>query len=343
MEKLVILENSGEKEEENFKEYLSSLPKEKELNKNKIEQSVKTFENQVRNIIGNNNNNNNNNNSNKSIYDSLLESNKLQYNNKNLITNVKNEIKSKLDLYFRNNISTINSQLFKNLPLMSQTLSQILDKYNNYKNNINNNNNNNQDWIISDFSLYYKNDITNPIKNNGKTVEADFQFLARCNKAMLCSSNNIFTIKWKIEKLTSKLYCGFGICIKKQTDNQDGNYFYKIPYHILWHTKGTKNQTKDNKYAPVNGLIPSYNNDVNGKSKNMFHKVCKFVGTELPELSENDIIGLIFNSNRRILEFELNGKKLDSKLTNIPNCDNQGGLFWCVGRVNGIFKASIID
>ena len=126
LEKLVILEDSGEKEQKNFKEYLSSFAKEKELNKNKIEQSVKTFENQVRNIIGNNN---------KSIYNSLLESNKLQYNNKNFIKNVKNEIKNKIDLYFTNNISTIDSQLFKNLPLMSQTMSQLLDKYNNNYNN----------------------------------------------------------------------------------------------------------------------------------------------------------------------------------------------------------------
>ena len=120
-------------------------------------------------------------------------------------------------------------------------------------------------------------------------MEADFSFLGRCNKPMY----NTFTITRKVEKSTDNHYCGFGICSKKQTDvNQDGNTFYEIPYHILWHGTGTHNDS--GKWSSVNGLIPSYNNPHNGKSQNVFHKVCKFVGTGLPQLNQSTIVGLVF-------------------------------------------------
>ena len=44
------------------------------------------------------------------------------------------------------------------------------------------------------------------------------------------------------------------------------------------------------------------------------------------------IVCLTYNSKEQTLSFELNNKFLDCKLINIPNCDDNGGLFWCVGH-----------
>ena len=51
----------------------------------------------------------------------------------------------------------------------------------------------------------------------------------------------------------------------------------------------------------------------------------------MPVINENDEIGLIYDSKEHMytLSFEWNGKLLSYKLINIPDCDENGGLFWC--------------
>ena len=51
---------------------------------------------------------------------------------------------------------------------------------------------------------------------------------------------------------------------------------------------------------------------------------------------------MIYNSKEQALSFELNTKLLDFKISNIPNCDDNGGLYWCIGHNFGHMKASVL-
>ena len=66
----------------------------------------------------------------------------------------------------------------------------------------------------------------------------------------------------------------------------------------------------------------------------LFVGKCKFKGDDLPPLVNGDTIALIFNKNKHTLQFELNGKLLNSKVTNIPAADDGSGsirksMRWC--------------
>ena len=61
----------------------------------------------------------------------------------------------------------------------------------------------------------------------------------------------------------------------------------------------------------------------------------------MPVINENDEIGLIYDSKEHTLSFEWNDKLLSYKLINIPDCDENGGLFWCFGSNNSNVRQSV--
>ena len=143
----------------------------------------------------------------------------------------------------------------------------------------------------------------------------------------------IFKICFEIKQLTNKYINGFGLCTNNYKLNKNETNWHTTNNYIMWHCDGISN---NNKYCQ-NGILCGWQR----KEKNIFYQSnYKFVGNPLPSLNKKDIISLIYDSNQNILQFELNGQKLNCCINNIVN---KNGLYWCVGRKTGQIKVNIVD
>ena len=200
----------------------------------------------------------------------------------------------------------------------------------------NNDNNNDRGWYLS-ISGYLKNsDKSDIIENNGKTLNntSNYYFLARTDQAM-GNNSGLFKIRWKIESDT-KYHCCVGICTDsyKIEDNKSKGSWHSSDEYVGWNMNYSPSFSTG--YTRYN-LTRGYTN----QGKNIFYKDCKFEGKSLPMIKKNDVIGLIYDSNKSELLFEMNNYLLQSRLTNLPKNMN---FYWCIANFGGnAFKASIID
>lgn len=170
--------------------------------------------------------------------------------------------------------------------------------------------------------------VNGKIKNNGLTFDSSDDCLARTTDAMTCNSG-IYKIEWKIEQSGGKNNA-LGICTNHYTQgSQQRQSWCDQLYHIGWNAGGRH----DGENTP-HGLACSRGK----RSENVFFKQCKFVGDTLPSFKENDIVGLLYDSFRNELWFELNGNRLNCKLTKLPT---NVEFFWFAAKWNTHFKCSI--
>ena len=157
----------------------------------------------------------------------------------------------------------------------------------------------------------------------------------------MAPNSGIYKIQWRVDILTDRTgYDGIGICTNVI------EYWWGGANHIGW-----GNTACD---LTPNGLVCG----APKKDENIFYKQCKLINgnidnqiqsnyhshysdpnLRLPRFGKNDVIGLIYDSDNHILQFEYNGKIWKSKLVNLPS---NLTLYWCVGRWNGGFKLSIV-
>ena len=184
-------------------------------------------------------------------------------------------------------------------------------------------------WTFGDCGL------KNKISNYGATFETYDTCLARTggNLAMMPKSG-IYQIDFNIERLNYSRGNGVGICTSfYQSGNESsGKLWYQQKYHIGWDFGGAR--IYDN-FVP-NGLLCGWQN----QDSNIFYKSCKFIGDALPYVEKNDIVGLVYNSYKSQLSFKLNGKLLNTKLTNIPN---NKILYFFAAKQNYLVKITIMQ
>lgn len=179
------------------------------------------------------------------------------------------------------------------------------------------------------------------ISNNGKTFHTiDECCWTRVSDGMSPKSG-VYKIQWRVDVLPrTDGYDGIGICTK------DMNCWWDEPNHIGWCNTACNltpyglvgsNVQSENIFLKqakmVNGSI-THNVSTNNNSKRYSNR-----DLNLPRFKKNDIIGLIYDSDNHILQFEYNGKIWKSKLVNMP--DNLT-LYWCAGRWNSEIKLSIV-
>ena len=173
--------------------------------------------------------------------------------------------------------------------------------------------------------------LENKIFNNGQTFDTNDDCLARTDDSM-ASNSGIYKILWKIEKLEIiNQYNCVGICTRDYKQGTDicTKKWPNSLYYIGWCGK------KDDTNSP-NRLVSGWSN----QEKNIFYKECKFHGDVLPQFGENDVVGLIYDSDNYTLSFELNGVLLKSKLINIPK---QLKLCWFAAKCCFPVRFSIIN
>ena len=91
------------------------------------------------------------------------------------------------------------------------------------------------------------------------------------------------------------------------------------------------------------GWVSSCSNDCpQGFSSCKHFEQCRLVGEGLLGFKKGDTVGMIYDSDKNILRFELNEKMLDSQVIKVPN---DKGLFWFVGKSvdTGTMAVSIVD
>ena len=174
--------------------------------------------------------------------------------------------------------------------------------------------------------------LDDQIKNNGKTFDSKEGCLAR-NDYEMSPNSFIYKIEWKNERLMRMIFsaAAVGICSDHYTQgSQDaaGSWIESL-YYIGWNLRGCEDE------STPHGLLCGGTE----KSKNIFNQ-CKFIGDNLPQVTQGDIVGLIYDSINNELLFYLNGNKLNSKLTNIPTTKK---LYWFAAYSGLDAKCTIVN
>ena len=171
------------------------------------------------------------------------------------------------------------------------------------------------------------------ISNNGALFSTTQDCLARTNQAMVPNSG-IYKIRWRIENDPNQNNI-IGICTNyyKNGSNESVAWLQTNNY-IGWSGRLMKGDVVNDL-----GLTCGYRK----MDTNIFAQSCTGnVGDEsekLPGYKKNDIIGLVYDSDKNTLRFELNGKMLPQVLESVPKTT----LYWCVGKWNVEVKYSILN
>ena len=177
------------------------------------------------------------------------------------------------------------------------------------------------------------------IINNGQTYKNDGskQSLARSSTCMK-RNFGVYCIKWKIDGIPDNSWDMIGLCTK-QVDTSS-NWFEGANY-VGW----SDNPSCTSPSTP-NGIACGGNKHEN----NQFYKCMSFVtvgdkkrcdgSVLMPGFKKNDIVKLLYNSNKNTLQFELNGKNVGYMLVNLPKNED---FYWCIGGIRNPFQASIVS
>ena len=193
-------------------------------------------------------------------------------------------------------------------------------------------NSNTVEWKIS-----ITNGINKNISNNGLKFTAnensDEYIFGRSDQGMKKNSG-IYEIKFKIdEKGGSKSTVGLCTDYYNSKTEKSAIGWNESKYYIGWCIGYERNEDK----VP-NGVMAGYNKL---KGNIFFENGYKFEGDEqLPPVKENDIVLLVYDSDKNTLSFGLNGRKLNCKITNLY-CDDD--LYWFFGRRGSPLQLTVVN
>ena len=170
-----------------------------------------------------------------------------------------------------------------------------------------------------------------------------YNYLTRTDQSMIPNSG-VYKIVWSVDKCGWD-YCHVGLCTDyyndRDTCGDTCGKWLNTQYYIGWHPRrGGGSDGSNSSSSNKHGLL--LGNQVSDKS---IFRMTKFEGKMkiLPSFSSGDKICLIYNSDKKTLEFGKNDQILDCTVRDLPKNQN---FYWCVagaGTYSGDCVLSIVD